>query len=259
MNNETNVNISLNGGIGEAFRKTCKVLLHEEIGELSEFEAFLKRYSTGLMETRSGLSGKKIACSEPYCGEARFLSYLEAPTVKIEPFGINEIKDIDSLFLAASERFWYAGNKVLGNSRDVLESDNCFDSVGIFRSKHIWNVKYAAYCDMVNFSEYMFGCTHGGEGNSFCMNSSWVSSAIRCFEAGMPIKTSDAYYSHNCNGCREVMFCFNQHSKTNAIGNVQLPKDKYFALKEKILAEIAGILKREKTAPSLVDICSGGW
>lgn len=258
MNDMMDDSASCNSDVSEAFKKTCRVLLHDEIGELSCFEGFLRRYSTRLEEAVSSINGKKIHYSEPYCKEAKFVSYGEAPTARGEPFDVNEVKDIDSLFQAASERFWYSGDKVLGNSKDVKETDNCFDSVGVLQSKHIWKTKYAAYCEMLNESEYVFGCTHGGEGNGFCMNTSWISTAIRCFETGMIVRSSDIYYSYNCNGCRDLMFCFNLHSKMHAIGNCPLPKEKYFELKEKLLAEIADILRREKTAPALARICSGG-
>ena len=48
----------------------------------------------------------------------------------------------------------------------------------------------------------------------------------------------------------DSMFCFNTKNKHNAIGNVELPREKYLEIKKRILAELNRELK-EKDSISL--------
>jgi hypothetical protein len=65
---------------------------------------------------------------------------------------------------------------------------------------------------------------------------------------------SDCYYCFNLDFCSECIFCFNLRNRHHCIGNVQLEPAEYFRVKEKLLAEMAAGLRKEKRLPSLVDI-----
>jgi hypothetical protein len=240
------------------FRRTCKVVLQDEVGELREFDGFLRRYIEPLRQTNSGISGKKVYYSEPYCEGAKFLSLDEIEKMKTEPFHPSEIKDIEGLLNAMHERFCYAGNKIMGNSQDVVESESCVDAVHVLQSHQVFNCEYIVYCQMVIDSKFLFGCSWGGE-NNFCINTSEMYKAARCFESAFVINSRDVYFSYNCRECNEAMFCFNQFSKNYSIGNSQLPRDKYGELKKKLIGEIVEILKKRKTVPSLVELSAEVW
>ena len=242
--------------MNEAFNSVCRILFREELGSPDEFAPLLKRYTEPVKQANSILSGKEVYYSEPYCKGAKFISLDEVGQLKPEPLSPNEIKDIDSLLNAVQERFHYSGNKILGHSQDVQEGENCVDSFHVYRSREIFGSEYTAYCQMVLDSKFMFGCSWGAEAN-FCMNTTEMYRLNRCFEVGLAANTSDAYFSYNCKNCSEIMFSFNQYSKRHCIGNNALPKDKYLALKEKLLSEVAELLKKGKTCPSLVEMAAG--
>jgi hemoglobin-like flavoprotein len=105
-------------------------------------------------------------------------------------------------------------------------------------------------------SKYVFGCSWGTH-NNFCINSMEIYKATRCFESMLTTITSDAHYCYNCNGCQEIMFCINQKSKRHSIGNRELPRDQYATVKKKLLDEIAEMLRKDKTAPSHIDVFLG--
>ena len=62
--------------------------------------------------------------------------------------------------------------------------------------------------------------------------------------------SSDCFYSHGLSSCMECMFSFNLKSKRYVIGNLSLSKDKYYSLKDKLLAEIRERLKKTRGSHS---------
>lgn len=243
--------------INSVFKSTCRVLFKEEVGEMKEFESFLTKYTEKLMATKS-ISGKDVYYTAPYCKNAKFLSFEEALDSEISrPMDINDIKDIDSLASAASERFHYTGNKVLGNSKDVEQSENITDCFVVYQSSEILRCEYVAYSSLLRDSKYMFGCSCLGM-SSFYINVCESNFSQRCFECLLVFYSADAYYSNNCKSCQDIFFCFDQQSKRNMIGNIALDKDKYKELKEKLLGQIADELKRKKKLLSLIDFIKEG-
>ncbi|MBI5046331.1 hypothetical protein HZC07_01220 [Candidatus Micrarchaeota archaeon] len=243
----------------KAFNSVCRIVLKEELGTLQDYATYLHRYLEPIQSTRSYVSDKQVYYSMPYASGSKILSFEEALSRKAEPINLNEMKDIDSLLTAVQERFEYGGNKVLGNSEDVVESDNIMDGVHIYRSNDVLNAENIAYSQMlIRGSKFAFGCSWSDR-VSFSINCSELSMVTRSFESGFMVNTSDAYFSYNCIDCNDVIFCFNQRAKRHAIGNTVLGRDTYNALKKKLLEEVVQQLKKEKTFPSLVELCFGGW
>ena len=52
----------------------------------------------------------------------------------------------------------------------------------------------------------------------------------------------------------DCMFCFNVRNKRNCIGNLELPREKYLAIKQKLTAEFAETLSKEHSLPNLLEI-----
>ncbi|MFH1222133.1 MAG: hypothetical protein V1492_03550 [Candidatus Micrarchaeota archaeon] len=240
------------------FNSVCRIVLKEEVGNLDDFRGFLSRYVDPVKESKSAVSWKPVYYSEPYCKGSKIASFDEAEAMLTEPLKPTDMKDIDLLINAVQERFCYAGNKLGGLTNDIVESENVVESVHVYRSQDIINCENIAYSQMlVKNSKFDFGCSWG-EDASFCINVSEISSCSRCFESGLVVKTSDAYFSYNCVNCNDVIFCFNQRARRHSIGNTELPKEKYAELKNKLLKEVADELRRKKTFPSLMELCFGG-
>ncbi len=84
--------------LNQAFKSTSKVLFGQEIGELEEFEDYLKEMILPFKKAKSYISEKEVLlASEFYPETARFISQEEIDNVEFKPISINEIKDIDSL------------------------------------------------------------------------------------------------------------------------------------------------------------------
>jgi len=244
--------------LNEEWRKTTSVLLGEELGELRNYEKWLLDLKQPRLKLRSAVSGNEAVFSSPdYSPAAKAVCLDELVNVQSSAqLSSNEIKDIDSLFGALRERFYYCGNIILGNSQFVEKSSSITDSFYVYESARINGSRNIAYTTISKVCENLFGCNVG----SFC------NYAIRChqfgrgarlFEAWLTWRSSGCYYTYNLMGCEECFFSFNLRGKRYAIGNRVLPREQYASIKAGLLEQLADIIKQKKSAPSMADIING--
>jgi len=248
--------MQISNRVNDAWKAACKVIFTREIGELKDYEKFLKRYVQPIKTAKSSIGGKQVYFCAPYNENAKFISQSELMKMKVEPIEINDLKDVDSLLGAVGERFRYSGDKIGGKFEDVVGSEDCADANFVFCSSDVFRCDNVAYTQMVTDSKYVFGCAWGTN-NMFTMNCSEFYKVNRSFESTLVTQSSDIYYSYNCNGCQELMFCMNQKSTRYAIGNSTLLPDKYRELKKKLVEEIAEMLEKKKTAPPHIEVLLG--
>ncbi|GEM_PF-545285 len=237
-----------------AFDSLCKILFGSEIGKLGDFEEYLKEPMIPYNISKSSISGKDVRVASTYDLSGRkLISQDEIKKVKLKPLNVDDIKDIDSLFEAVGENFNYCGNKLFGKNYSVELVDNCTDCYNVIHSHNVYNVKHGAYLSYVREAEYVFGLgPHPYV--KFAMRSCEGLNCIRCFETYYSSNVSDTYYAFNCISCQSCMFCFNQRNTRNAIGNLELTKERYAELKSKLTEEMASELRRKKKLPSIADI-----
>jgi len=217
-------------------------------------------YSTLIWTThlvQSFLSKEDVYTSAShYKKNAKFISNDEVEKFEesiSKPFDMNKIKDIDSVFEEANERFAYCGNKHLGKSDFIANSDTIFDSNFVFNSTEVVSCEYVAHCHSVREGKYLFGATWTAK-SEFLMKSMGVYESSRIFEGHFVFNSSDILFSFQLRGCSECMFTFNKKNMKYAIGNTQLTKEKYYSIKKKLLSEIAEELRRKKTFPGLFEL-----
>jgi hypothetical protein len=248
--------------INGAWKGACKALFKDEIGELGQFAAYLRRHIEPVSSRKSAVSGKDIAIfEEGFCPSARFIDNGEIAQFEKINHGarldLDEIKDIDSIIGAVSDRFAYAGNILLGECSGIEGSNRCTDSHAIKDSQEMIGCKYSAYSTLLRDCEYSFGCTFTGEGK-FGISCTQFFRSSRCFEALLTMACSDCYYTANLEGCSDCMFSFNLRNKSHCIGNQELPKDKYNAIKNGLLGQIRDELGSKKSVLSVTDLLSWG-
>jgi hypothetical protein len=241
------------------WRGACRLLFGSEPCGLEECEDWLSGLIEPISHHKSSMSGKEvISAPTDYCAGAKWLSLDEVDfNRKFEPLSINEIKDIDSLLFAMSERLFYSGNVVFGKSSHIEMSSNLNDSHYIYGVGRNGNSKYLAYCTMGRLDEDCFGCNGIGE-SQFCVKCSRTHRSRRCFETWMVLNCSDCYYSSGLENCGECMFSFDLQNRRHCIGNLELEAGKYKGIKERLKAEMAEKLSKEKRLPTLVEIVSAG-
>ena len=124
------------------------------------------------------------------------------------------------------------------------------DSHYIVGSESAWTSQYIAYSTHV-IGECVFGC-HCASTN-FLIRCNTIHSE-RCFEVSKSDLCSGCYYSHGLSSCHDCMFSFNLRGKRNCIGNLQLPKEKYLLLRQKLVGEIREKLRKDKRLPRHIDL-----
>ncbi len=241
--------------LNDAWKTTCNILFKDSVGELKDYEVWLRQYLDEKNLKQSKLSNKDVYLSNhEYSDKSKFIGYDEIDfNKKYEPLNINEIKDIDSIVEAVQERIYYTGNVVLGNSHYVQKSCNVLDSCYVYESNRAYNSKCLAYTDLTTDGKYLFGFYDSAVCN-YCISGTANYILNRCFECHMGTEIHDCYYSSNLIGCRECMFSFGAVSRNFLIGNLPVPKSKYLSIKHKLLSEMCDKLKKDKKLFSLSDI-----
>src|SRR3989344_981536 len=85
----------------KAWNSTCKVLLGQEIGPMSDYQEWLEKYQLHGTKRKSNTSGKDVwFASGAYPADARVVSADELEQNKGYSLSINQIKDIDSILQA---------------------------------------------------------------------------------------------------------------------------------------------------------------
>jgi hypothetical protein len=245
--------------LDKEWRTLCRMVLGGEVGGLDEYSGWLSGLNDPLSTRASSLSGKQVVFSNgEYCEGANTASMDEVDfSKKFEPLSINDMKDIDSLVSAVQERAHYCGNIVIGNSRFIESSSEVSDSFYVYKSVRISGCKNVAYSQWMRLSEGIFGTNEGGD-TKHCLRCGIVYRNQRDFEAWICGNTTDSCYSYGLEDCSDCIFCFNLIGKSNCIGNVALPRDRYAGIKKKLLEEMRGELAKKKTLPSLIEIVNQG-
>ena len=243
--------------VSRKWRSTAKLLFGIDLGELKEYEKWLGSFRTLRSVRKSSLSGKDIVFSHSHWPkEGEFLLYSEVDfSKKYAPLDINELKDIDSITEAVRERISYAGGLALGNSHFIERGSGIVDSNYLYNCDRCAHSKYMAFSTMCIYSECMFGVTGSGN-SSFLIGGGSNMFCSRCCEASKCDYVNDSFFVHGCSGCSDCMFSFGLRSKRHAIGNLVLPKEKYLAIKAKLLSEMGEGLLKSKRLPTIIEIVS---
>ena len=239
--------------LNKDWKSTCKVLFGEEIGELNEYEGWLASLFCHVGKRKSHISGKDVTLAvDDYSDSANFISLGEEKE-ETTPLSINEVKDIDGIVEAISERWEYTGNRILGNSASVENSDLVMDSQYVSNCANIQNIQHAFSLYEAQYGKYVFGSGQLSEGEFLIGFFSGVNNK-RCFNSSDNTNSSDLYLSHNCHGCHDMIFSFHQLNKRNCIGNLELDKEKYLEIKKRLLGEVADGLKEKKKFPHIYQL-----
>ncbi|MFH1520810.1 MAG: hypothetical protein ABID61_04140 [Candidatus Micrarchaeota archaeon] len=243
--------------LGKEWKTTSRLVFGGDVGELSDYKEWLIELNNPRFVKKSSISGvDTVFSSSEYFDDAKFMAMNEIDiNKKFEPLNINEIKDMDSIVDAVQERIVYCGNVVLGNSKFVEKSSNVTNSFYVYDSVKVSDCKNIAYSQYLRLCENIFGTNEGGE-SKYCIRCCILFKNARSFELWKSASCTDCYYSFGLDGCNDAIFSFNLQGKSNIIGNLQLPKDKFQEIKKKLLSEMRKELIKNKKLPSLVDLVS---
>ncbi len=127
----------------------------------------------------------------------------------------------------------------------------------------------AAWCGIAVRSDYVgagpvfIDSSHAFGGRLAIYNSSFVihgtnsTNCKMCFEIDGCVNTSRAYYCHNCEGCDDVLFCFNLKYKRKHVANCEVSTNEYTKIKKLLVDYITNELEeKQKVGLSVYDCAS---
>ncbi len=232
--------------LNSQWKSTCRLLLGKEVGELSDYSDWLLEGIEPTQLCTSEVSGKEVHVVGRYAKNSSFISSDEINYgEKSPPLSLNELKDVDSIIEALSERVIYAGNIVLGNSSHIEQSTGIENGHFVLGSHTIHNSQDIAYCSLCREDKTVFGSVLAGE-SDFVIKARNAWRSTRCLENSLVLESSDIYYSHDMEGCSQCMFCFGLKAKRHCIGNLPLSSAKYAQIKAGLIEEIAEELQKRK-------------
>ena len=164
--------------------------------------------------------------------------------------------DLEKIVRALSKIAFYTTQYDVGANQNIIDtpimhysSDSCRNSVASYSKK-------CAYCSHAFKSEALFGCSTMMTESSFCVR------CHNCVKVGQSLEMDACkscfrcMFCHNCEGLSDSMFCFNAKNLRYAIGNVEVGREEYMLIRQKV---VAGLLARlEKAGDIGIDIYSIG-
>lgn len=248
--------------INTAWKKTSKLLLGEEIGELSDYEGYLKKYCEPVGEKKSALSGKRVHVSEQdHCRGARFIGFEEVEEYQKmiggKPIEDAQLASLDSILEAVLPKALYTGNVILGNSGDCIDCDRCSNTRFALQSHDLSDSKFCAYSYLSRVCGFSFGSGFMGECDQV-MQVHYGYRTIRSFECLRMFNCADCYFSAGLENCQNCIFCFNLKNRSYCVGNLQVSKEEYGKFRQKMLGEVRNELKAKKDVFGIVGLIAHG-
>lgn len=239
------------------WESTCKLLFGAPVGRLLDFEDYL--YSgVGRPSMRESETGEEVVALPAIPKGARVADYaqLAMAVAKAPKLSINDIKDVDSLSRAMAEVAVFAGNVIQGQSSHVERSNRVLESHFIYMCHNVVYSKHVAFARRVKYSESAFGVDDIAK-IRFALKGYGIYEASQLFECLRVYTSSNCYYCANMDDSHDCLFSFNQRGARRRIGNLELPADKFSALKAKLTGEMREALSSKKRAVSVPEIIGG--
>lgn len=236
--------------IEKAFQETTKILFGKKLSDIESYRTWLLEGVSGALHIKSQVSDDIV-----YVPDILFFSSIKKNLVTLDEsleLGKKQISREDAKTLTlpnASEKLnsikYLTSDVMLGQNQDLMKTSTCMHAQHCLEG--VWYIysKCDAYCCWPRESEYCFG-SHYLFASNFsikCYNSVKLA---RCFELSDCSNCADCYFCHNCEGLTNCMFCFNAKSLRYAIWNIELGKEEYLRIKEKIIREIIETIERKK-------------
>jgi hypothetical protein len=238
------------GFIDKAFAETTKIIFGMPLRNPDGFSSWLSRHTRKQEKCTSCISGKPLVLSDHTdfllmpkkrlvtLSESSWLSG-KAVLAPDEAEGITLANAREALAAVA----FFAPDWDMGISRHNPGCSVNIDSTDCYNSILNINSKRCAYNYWARESEHLFGC-NSVVASSFCINCFHSLGLSRCLEVDAGRECTGDYFCHNVENVHDSMFCFNAKNKRHAIGNAEIPKEKYIGIKNKVLAELVSELSK---------------
>jgi len=236
--------------VEEAFQSTSEIILGKKLVGLATYRDWLLENVRRAIKTKSEVSNNFV-----YVPAIVFFQAIKRNMVTLEEskelgkkkISMEELKDFT--LKNASKKL--KGVKYVTSDVKMGQNSNMQESSTYMHAQHcldgVWYIysKFDAYCFWPRETEYSFGCDYLFA-SKFCIKSYNSVKLTRCFEVSDSNNSSDCYFCHNIENCTNCMFCFDAKSLTYAIGNIEVGREKFMEIKNKIMSEVVAELEQNK-------------
>ncbi len=235
----------------DSFSRATELILHKKLEGLEAYSPWLKKNVGCISSEKSILSGEPVLLGEFTLSKVLPKNKLitEEESLAAEGLHIQE-SEVNDLSLQTAPVLLnsialFPGEFHFGTNENVIECDTSGFAYNCYRTSVARDARYVAYSWWPKDSSYIFGSRIVHD-SSFCINCYDSTKLKCCFEVDSSRNCSGAYFCHNAENIQDGLFCFNTKNKVHSIGNTEFEKDKYSALKEKLLAELVDELEHKK-------------
>lgn len=233
-----------------AFSETARLIFGVPYSGIDKYSGWLRRNTRGFAEGKSCASGSALLVPD-YADFLRFprnrlLSFEEAEFIG-ERLTLSE-DEAERLTLAnaatmLSRIAYFSPDWKSGNNFNNIGCPIEFNCTDCYRSIINLFSKRCAYGWWPRNSEHLFGYNRTRH-SAFCINTFDSEKIQRCFEVSEARSSTGCYYCHDIENCHDSMFCFNAKNLRYAVGNAELPREKYLEIKKMVLAQLNEELAR---------------
>ena len=232
----------------EAFAQTTSLLFGRPFSPLSKYEKWLCQRVPGGKNVKSCF-GRGEAYVPEYGAlrgipTGRVVSEEDLEAVQSKRIsGEKSAGSLSSIAAELKDFAYFVPAYAEGNNMNVEQSFLYLDCMNIRHCFDPFTSKNCAYCFSIMDAESIFGM-HRIKGAGFslhCYNSLKIQ---RCFEVDGGIDCKDSYFCHNVENLDSCIFCFNAKNLRYAIGNLELPREKYLGAKKRLVGSMAGMLEK---------------
>jgi len=232
----------------EAFATTTKLLFGKPLPGLGKYAKWLSKRIPPAKAVPSALGGGTVYVPEygffKVVPMKNMVSYSQQAEVSQKNIGeLDGSETIASIAAKLPAFAYFVPGFMEGTNINVKDSSGCIDCLNLQNCYDPFTSKNSAYAHSIMDADSLFGAFRikGGGFSIHCYNCVRVQ---RCFEMDGAKNCSDCCFCHNVESMESCMFCFNTKGKRFAIGNVELPKEQYLKIKQKLFSEMAGMLEK---------------
>ena len=181
-----------------------------------------------------------------YVDEKRIISLKEVSFASSLFLKGDEIKSFEDIKKNIGKIGLFRHEIRFGNSFNNIDTPSSFGGMNTYKTYDVTSGKFQAlnYIGSPN-SDYIYG-SYFVVNSSFILLSTASANLRRTFEADKCNSSSDIYFSHDLEGCIEVMFSQHLRNKNYVIGNLELSKDHYLEIKETLIEQLNEKLSSNK-------------
>jgi len=248
--------------IQKAWDNTCRLVLGQEIGDITRCKDWLLRHNIKVRHVKSALGSGEIPAASYKNLEAlpdsRYVNIDERlPLMKLMKLSEKEAEQLTlanagkalSKIAYITPQFYEGTNLNAYACPIVLWSSDCEEVHGcVFMKK-------SAYSTWARDSEYLFGSAFVFDSsfNIKCYNSFKLKG---CFEVDSARSSTGCYYCHNIENCHDAIFCSNAKNLRYAVCNKEVGKEEFARVKALLLSRVNGEI--DKTGGCGLDVYSVG-